>query len=89
MSKDYLLQETRPLKNNEFVFKHESFSSTQHMMSGFARKFWNYLEHHHQIVRVAIPTEQLPTDIDGYKYDGFKLIDLSKTDEQGNPHEEE
>jgi len=89
MSKDYLLQETRPLKNNEFVFKHESFNSNSSMMTEFQRKFWNYLEHHHHIIKVAIPIEQLPTDNDGCKYNGFRLFDLSKTDEQGNPHEEE
>ena len=58
-------------------------------MTEFQRKFWNYLEHHHHIIKVAIPIEQLPTDNDGCKYNGFRLFDLSKTDEQGNPHEEE
>jgi len=79
----YILQETRGLKENEFVFSNtEAVGGRSHE----ARRLWKYLEDRFHIARVTIPERNLPTDGAGRSMNGFKIIDVREHD-SWSPHD--
>ena len=71
----YILQETRKLADNEFVFTNTEDVGGR---SDAARRMWRYLETNFHIARVRIPERNLPTDGAGRCMNGFKIIDARK-----------
>ena len=69
----YILQETRPLLVNEFVFNRAENVGGR---SNEARRLWDYLEREFHIARVRIPERNLPLDGAGRSMNGFKIIDV-------------
>jgi hypothetical protein len=71
----YILQETRQMADNEFVFTNSEDVGGR---SEAARRLWKYLEDNFHIARVRIPERNLPTDGAGRCMNGFKIIDARK-----------
>jgi|TARA_E500000305_G_scaffold70270_1_gene56197 hypothetical protein len=69
----YILQETRELAQDEFVFTREEDVGGR---SEAARRLWKYLEDNFHIARVRIPERNLPSDNGGRTMTGFKIIDV-------------
>jgi len=73
-NKKYILQETRPLKDNEFVLaRGDCCCST--------KAFWDHLLKVYDVDKENIDEVQLPDDSLGYKMHGiriFKVKDWSK-----------
>ncbi len=70
-NKRYIIQETRPTKENEFIFR-----SNETLDGGTdeARRFWNYLREVHNLGRETIPRETIPEDACGIRMRGFRLV---------------
>ena len=66
-NKRYLLQETRPLKDNEFVFVRGDCCCN----SG---AFWEHLLKVYDVDRKHIDEVQLPDDRDGHKMHGVRIF---------------
>jgi len=70
LNQKYILQETRELKENEFVFTHGD-SIPQ---SAEANRMWRHICERFGITKEEISSEQLPLDSQGYRMTGFRLI---------------
>jgi len=69
-NKKYILQETRRLKPNEFVFTNsDSIPSSREV-----DRLWDYLIENFGFTRESIAPEQLPLDSQGHRMTGFRIV---------------
>ena len=66
----YILQETRRLKDNEFVFSHKNSIPSSHEVD----RMWKHLCDNYGFTRESIAPEQLPLDSQGHRMTGFRIV---------------
>ena len=66
----YILQETRRLKDNEFVFSYKNSIPSSHEVD----RMWNYLCDNYGFIKETIQPEQLPLDSQGNRMTGFRIV---------------